>query len=174
MEEHMNRRHFMTLAGALAIAGSGSQAMCAEEHNDAELIKALPGAKISLQQGLAAAAEKGQPISAKFEVEDGKFQLSVYTAKDGKFFEVIVDHVSGDVSKSEEITSGDDLTAAKAQSAAMAKAKTDLKTAVEKAAGQAAGARAVSVTPALKAGRAVAAVGLVSGQQLKTVEQSLD
>jgi hypothetical protein len=174
MEEQMNRRHFMTLAGALAIAGSGSQAMCAEEHNDAELIKALAAAKVSLQQGLAAASAKGQPISAKFEVEDGKFQLSVYTAKDGKFFEVIVDHVSGSVTKSEEITSGDDLTAAKAQSAAMAKAKTDLKTAVETAASQAAGARAVSVTPALKAGRAVAALGLVSGQQLKTIEQSLD
>ena len=170
----MNRRHFMMLAGALAISGSGSRAMRAEERNDAELIKALADAKISLQQGLSAAAEKGQPISAKFEVDNGKFQLSVYAAKDGKFFEVIVDHVSGNVAKSEEITGGEDLAAAKAQVAAMAKAKADLRTAVDKAAGQAAGARAVSVTPALKAGRAVAAVGLVSGQQLKTVEQSLE
>lgn len=39
-----------------------------------------------------ASESEGQPISGKFEVEDGKLQLAVYTAKDGKFFEVIVDH----------------------------------------------------------------------------------
>src|ERR1700694_3185260 len=41
----------------------------------------MKGAKVQLSQGLAASASKGTPISGKFEVEDGKLQLSVYTAE---------------------------------------------------------------------------------------------
>jgi hypothetical protein len=47
----------------------------AKEH--AELAKALKDAKIPLQLGLTASAKEGKPISAKYEVEDGKLQLSV-------------------------------------------------------------------------------------------------
>jgi hypothetical protein len=50
----------------------------------AELAKALAGAKVSLGTGIAAATTVGKPISSKFEAEDGKLQLSVYTEKDGK------------------------------------------------------------------------------------------
>ena len=91
------------------------------------LIKLLDAAKVSLQQGLAASEQQGKPISAKFEVDDGKLQLSVYTTKEGKFFEVLVDHVTGKVLRAEPISEGDDLSTAKEQSAAMAKAKTALK-----------------------------------------------
>jgi hypothetical protein len=153
----------------------------AEEHNDPALIMLIGNAKVSLQDGLQAAATEGQPISAKFEVDGGKLQLSVYTVKAGKFSEVIVDYATGEVSKIEAITEGDDLTAAKAQSAAMASPKTemakpkiDLKTAVDKTAAQTAGSRAVSVTPALMGGRAIASVTLLVGSQFKTVEQPLE
>ena len=149
----MNRRTLLFTA----VAGLATSLVCnslhAQEHNDPALIKSMADAKITLQQGLAAAAQQGQPISAKFELDDGKLQLSVYTAKDGKFSEVIVDHVSGKIAKATAITEGDDLTAAKAQSSAMAKAKSDLKSAVDKSAS---GARAISVTPALKGERASA------------------
>jgi hypothetical protein len=57
----------------------------------------LDTSKINLQQGLAASEQQGQPISAKFEVDDGKLLLSVYTAKDGKFSEVLVDSTTGKV-----------------------------------------------------------------------------
>jgi hypothetical protein len=170
----MNRRQLLLASAAALAAGMAGGALLAEEHNDPALIKLMGDAKVTLQQGLTAAAQEGQPISAKFEVEDGKLQLSVYTAKDGKFSEVIVDYATGKVAKTEAITSGDDLTAAKAQSAAMAKAKTDLKTGVNKAAAQAGGSQAVSVTPALKGERAVASVTLLSGQQLNTIEWPLD
>jgi len=170
----MNRRHLLLVTIVGLIGASSGPQLYAEEHNDPALIKLMGEAKITLQQGLTAAAAQGQPISAKFEVEDGNLQLSVYTAKDGKFSEVVVDHVSGKVAKTEPITQGDDLTAAKAQSAAMAKAKTDLKAAVDKAAGQTAGSKTISVTPALKGGNAAASVTLLSGQQFKTVEASLD
>src|SRR6266576_1824225 len=89
----------------------------------AAVAKAVLGARVALERGLAASASHGQPISAKFEMEEGKLQLSVYTMKDGKFFEVIVDHNTGKVVKAEPIAAGEDYTAAQSQSAAMAKAK---------------------------------------------------
>src|SRR5262249_58099354 len=97
-----------------------------QDKEHADLAKALKDAKIPLQQGLTASAKEGKPISAKYEVEDGKLQLSVYTMKADKFSEVIVDHKTGKIAKSEPITQGDDLTHAKDQSAAMAKAKRSL------------------------------------------------
>jgi hypothetical protein len=131
-------------------------------------------AKVTLQQGLAAAEAQGQPISGKFEVEDGKLQLSVYTSKDGKFSEVVIGYATGKIAKSEPIMEGDDLAAAKAQSAAMAKAKTTLKAAVDKALGQSPGFRAISVTPSLKDSRPVASVVLLKGKEFKTVQASLE
>src|SRR5436305_3628630 len=122
MEDIMIRRAAMLVTIGLTAFSSGS-AFCADEHEQQALIKSIGDAKINLQQGLTAAEAQGQPISGKFEVEDGKLQLSVYTAKDGKFFEVVVDFVGGKITKTEPITEGDDLTAAKAQSAAMMKAK---------------------------------------------------
>jgi hypothetical protein len=174
-ESTMNRRQLM-LAGVAAFATTrwSGQSIHAEERNDRALVTVMPNAKVTLQQALTTAAQEGQPISAKFEVEDGKLQLSVYTAKDGKFAELLLDYVNGKMTKTEAIIEGEDLAAAKAQGAAMAKAKIDLKTAADKAVGQNAGFRAVSVTPALKDGHAVATVGLLRGEQLKTLEQSLE
>jgi hypothetical protein len=60
------------------------------------------------------------------------------------------------------------------QSAAMSKAKKTLKAAVDKAIGQGAGFRAISATPELKDGHAVASVELLKGQEFKTVQQSLE
>src|SRR6266581_2606602 len=104
-----------------------------EEGGHGALAKAVMGAGVSLERGLAASASHGQPISAKFEMEEGKLQLSVYTMKDVKFFEVIVDHNTGKVVKAEPIAEGEDYTAAQSQKAAMAKAKVSLRTAVEQA-----------------------------------------
>ena len=171
----MNRRVlFLLIIASLATALVG-QSIYAQDRSDHPLIKGVTDAKVTLQQGLTAAAQQGRPISAKFEVEDGKFQLSVYTAKDGKFSEVIVDHATGKVTKTESITEGQDLAEAKSQSAAMAKAKTktDLKAAVDKSAATTSGSRAISVTPALKDGHPVASVILLTGQQFQTVEQPL-
>jgi hypothetical protein len=100
------------------------------------------------------------------------FELSVYTSKDGKFFEVLVDYATGRITESEPITEGDDLADAKSQSAAMA--KTALKVAVEKVLGQSPGFRAISVTPDLKDGRPVASVVLLNGKEFKTLQASLE
>jgi hypothetical protein len=142
--------------------------------NQHTLIKSLSSVKVNLQQGLRAAQQRGQPLSGKFEVEDGKFQLSVYTANKEKFSEVLVDYNTGKIVKSEPITQNADLDAAKAQSAALTKAKITLIAVIDKTVRASPGFRAVSVTPALKDGHAIASVVLLKGEELKSIEQSLE
>src|SRR5262249_9350942 len=116
----------------------------------------------------------GKPISAKFEIEDGKLQLSVYTLKGKDFDEVVEDPKTGAVAKVEKITDADDLKEAGAQKSAMAKAKVSLLSATDKAVQANKGFRAVSVVPEMKGGHPVAEVTLLQGSTLKKVEQKLD
>lgn len=175
----MTRRKMLLMtAGVLgfaALVGLANQnaVFAADEGNEA-LLKKFGDAKVSLQQGLASSIQEGQPISAKFEVDDGKLQLSIYTAKDGKFFEVLVDCTDGKVTKVEPITEGEDLAAARSQIAAMAKTKISLKEAVVKATAQSTDARAVSVVPGLKDGHPVASIVLLGDEKFKSVQQLLD
>jgi hypothetical protein len=121
-EKHMERKRVVPLIAAtigLLLLAPGGRAE--EKEGPGVDWKALRAAKVSLEKGLAAAQEKGKPISGKFEMNEGKLQLSLYTANRGKFWEVIVAHASGKVSKTEEIKEEEDLSAAKAQSEAMTK-----------------------------------------------------
>ena len=136
--------------------------------------KMLEGVKISLEKGLAVAQQKGKPISGKFEIEDGKLQLSTYTASKGKFYEVVVDHVSGKIAKTEQIKEGDDYAHANAQIKAMAAAKKSLRAAVAKAVAANPGYRAVSAVPELEGGKPVAAVILQNASGTKNVSATLD
>jgi hypothetical protein len=159
-----------------AVIGASACLAWSEENeaSGAAIAKLLPSAKVTLQQGLTAAESQGQPISGKFEVDEGHFQLSVYTAQGGKFSEVLVDYNSGKIAKTEAITGGDDLADARKQMEACAKAKKPLKSAVDEAEKASAGYRAVSVTPALKGGHAVAVVMLLKGTQVKSISESLE
>jgi len=131
-------------------------------------------AKVSLERGLQASEKEGKPISGKFELEDGKLQLSVYTEKSGKYYEVVVDHTSGKIAKVEEITSGDDLAAAKTQAEAMAKAKRSLRDAIKAAEKAHKAFHALSVTPALKDGHPLATVVINKEHETRTVTEKLD
>lgn len=166
------------LVSALALMFLTTSATAAEEKykakEQADLAQALKGAKVPLERGLSASQREGKPISAKYEVEHDKLQLSVYTAKGGKFSEVIVDHTTGKVAKVEPITEGDDLKAAKEQNDAMAKAKRSLAAAAAAAVKANKGFRVVSVAPALKDGHPVADVTLVKGTEWKTASEKLD
>jgi len=155
-----------TLIAAFALSAS------AEEKSD--LAANMKNAKVSLERGMAASKSKGTPISAKYEIEDGKLQLSVYTAKGDTFSEVIVDHKTGKLAKSEPITGGDDLTAAKSQNETMSKAKTSLQAAVSKAVKANKGYKAVSAMPSLKDGHPTADITLMKGAESKTVSRPLD
>lgn len=126
--------------------------------NAPALAAAMKDAKVSLARGLKTSEKQGTPISGKFEVEDGKRQLSVYTMKGKQFFEVIVDHKSGKVLKTEPITGSDDLAAAKKQAEAMAKTKRSLREVVAKAEKANPGYRAISVAAELEDGAAMASM----------------
>ncbi len=66
--------------GTVLAPGAASAAESSDKEH-AELAKALAAAKVSLGSGVTAAGTAGKPISAKFEVENGKLSLSVYTEK---------------------------------------------------------------------------------------------
>jgi hypothetical protein len=165
---------FVVVALAASFAGHRLAFAIGLDEQQAELANVMSSAKVSLQQGFMASEREGLPISGKFEVEGGKLQLSVYTAKEGKFFEIIVDHMTGNVAKVEPITEGEDLTHAKAQKAAMDRAKVKLADAAEKAKGQVGEALVVSAVPELKDDRPVAAVVLLAGKRFSTVSTPLD
>jgi hypothetical protein len=158
----------LTIALATSLPAPRSALAIGPDQEQAELANALSGIKVSLQQGFATSEREGQPISGKFEMDDGKLQLSVYTAKEGKFYEVIVDHATGNISKVEPITEGEDLEHAKSQKAAMDRAKVKLADAATKAKGQAKGEAAdvivVSAIPELKGDRPDATIVLLQGK----------
>jgi hypothetical protein len=157
----------LVIAGGLW-ATSGGAAMT--DKDKAELATAVSGAKVTLEQGLDASKKDGKPVSGKFEIENGKPQLSVYTVKDGtKYFEVIVDQTSGGIAKTEPITGGDDLTAAKNQNDGLFRSTRELKEAVKEAKHNNPGYLAVSVWPEMKDGHSMANVQLVKGNDWKTV-----
>jgi len=143
------------------------------------LTRALRGAWLPLEGGLAASAGVGTPLSGKYGIDDGAFQLSVYTWKadafsGDSFTEVIVDYSTGNVSKVETITDGGDLATAQGQKAAMARAKRSLAEATAAAVKANAGYRAVSAMPGLDGGAPVAEVTLVKGDDWKVVTERLD
>ena len=138
------------------------------EGDPAALAAALKNTSATLQGGLKASEAQGTPISAKFEIEDGKLQLSVYTMKGDSFTEVVADPDTG------AIKEADDLKEATAQKAAMAKAKVPLLTAAETAVKANAGFRAVSIYPQLQNGNPMAEVTLLQGTAFKKVTEKLD
>lgn len=164
----------VAFACLLAVIGYFAWAEKEDDQEPAELAKALNAVLMSLETGLVAAEREGTPISGKFEVEDGKLQLSVYAVKGATFAEVIVDHVTGKIAKIEPITGGDDLRAAKAQREAMAKAQVSLREAIGTAVKANEAFRAVGVIPALKDGHPVAEITLLRGEEFKTVSEKLD
>src|SRR5262245_26148212 len=101
----------VVMLGATTAHAQNKEAHEKEESGEAAknapaLAAALKEAKVTLVDGLKASEAKGTPISAKFEIEDGKLQLSVYTMKGDKFSEVVVDYKTGKIAKTEAITSG--------------------------------------------------------------------
>jgi len=159
---------------ALMFAAAPAGTQPHDDKERAELAKAMKDAKISLAQGVKAGARAGTPISGKYEIEDGKLQLSVYTVRREKFSEVIVDHKTGKVAKTEPITKDDDLKDARAQRQVMAKAKRSLAAAATEAMKANAGFRAVAVVPAVKDDHPMAEVTLLKGAEWKTVTEKLD
>jgi hypothetical protein len=165
---------FTLLVATIGFLGAAIVPASAEGGDEAALAAAMKNAMATLQGGLKASEGQGSPISAKFEIEDGKLQLSIYTIKGNDFMEVVADPNTGAIAKAEKITDADDLKAAALQKVAMAKAKLPLLTAAETAVKANAGSRAVSIFPELKNGQATAEVTLLQGTAFKKVTEKLD
>jgi hypothetical protein len=162
------------LVVAIGFLGATTVPAWAEGDDPAPLAAAMKNATATLQRGLKASEPQGTPISAKFEIEDGKLQLSVYTMKGNDFMEVVADPNTGTIAKAEKITDAGDLKEAAEQKAAMAKAKVPLLSATETVVKANAGSRAVSIVPELKNGQATAEVTLLEGTAFKKVTAKLD
>jgi hypothetical protein len=79
----MKRNLMLAVAIALASLG-GSVTAWSDDADQSALIKAIGGAKVSLLQGIAQVAKGTEvPTEAKYEMEDGKLMLSVYTSAQG-------------------------------------------------------------------------------------------
>lgn len=174
----MKRRSLLTVVAAAALAFSSQFALADADADYANqmpaLIKAMPGAKVPLDQGIKAAESQGKPISAQYEFEDGHFQLSVFTSKGSDLLEIIVNHDTGAVKTVENITDPDDIKDAKRQRRVMGKANTSLADAVAAATKANAGYQAIRIVPRLEKGEAGASITLLKGSDTKTVTQKLD
>ena len=161
----------ITAAGLLLLT-SVAQAQATKAQ--ATLAAALRGGThVPLGAAITAASAAGKPISARYEVEDGKLQLSVFIEKDGAYSEIFVDHMTGKVATTDKITGGDDMKDAKAQSKAFAKAKSTLAAALDKVLAANPGYTAVEIIPVLEGGKPVAEVTLMKDGQFKAVPQPL-
>ena len=170
----MRQNLIFSIGAAAALLLAGLPSWAEEEMNPAAMAKALQQASLPLEKAARVSEREGKAISAKYEIENGTLQLSIYTMKGDRFSELIIDHTSGAVAKDQWITDADDLKAAQAQAAAMAKAKVPLGVATDNALKGNAGYRAVSVVPTLEGDRPVAIVILMKGEDVKKVNQKLD
>src|SRR5437879_2070612 len=84
MEVNMMKKNLIAvIAFGLAMAASSYTPLSAEGADQA-LLRAISGAKITLAQGIAQVAKGTEvPTEAKYEMEDGKLHLSVYTSAKG-------------------------------------------------------------------------------------------
>jgi hypothetical protein len=164
----------MLLLAAIGSWGVGTIPALAAGGNRAALAAVLNDATATLQDGLKASEFEGTAISAKFEIADGRLQISVYTLNGSDFIEVVVDPKTGAISKAEKITDAEDLKAATSQKGAMAKASMPLLMAAETAVKANACFRAVSIFPELKNGETNAEVTLSAWGLFKKITQKLD
>ena len=164
----------VVLVAAVGLSAPGALPAWGEDDDAAVLATALKDTKYTLQDGLKASEREGQPISAQFEIDDGKLQLSIYTTKGDEFTEMVADPTSGAIMKSEKITDNDDLNDAAEQKAAMAKATVSLLAAADAAVKDNAGSRVVGIFPELTDGHAVAEVTLLQGTTAKKVTEKLE
>ena len=162
----------LVVATGLASAGAGTAR--AQDDELEAMAAALKDTTYTLQEALKAGEREGQPISAQFEMDDGKLQISIYTTKGDDFSEVVADAKTGGIVKAEKITDTDELNDAADQKAAMAKAKTSLVAAADAAVKENSGFRAVSIFPDLRDGHAIAEVTLLQGTTAKKVTEKLD
>jgi hypothetical protein len=153
----------------LALAQDGD-----EQPDPVVLAIALSDAHTTLEKAIVASEPYGTPVSARFDMSSGDLQLSVYTSLKDGFAEVVANTDTGAVTSVKRISASESLSKASAQKAAMEKAKLSLLAALERAAADDAGSRAVSVVPELRNGHPVAVITLLVDTKMMIVPEWLE
>ncbi len=98
---------WVLVIAAIGIGSVDATRVRAEGDDPAALAAALNNTTATLQGGLKVSEREGTPISAKFEIGDGKLQLSVYTMNGDTYNEVVADPNTGATTEAEEIKDAD-------------------------------------------------------------------
>jgi predicted nucleic acid-binding OB-fold protein len=174
MEVNMTKRDaILAIAFAMATLASSHPPLAAEQ-GDQALVKAIGDAKLSLLQGIAQVAKGTEvPIEAKYEMEDGKLMLSVYTsakgfdtaAEDNSFNEYKGDVTTPAWAPKKEVFADLKHIARSAQyHALLSMTKTSIPTIIQKASAQ---GTVLSVKEKIRGGKPVFEVMIVQGGTIK-------
>jgi hypothetical protein len=167
------RTAMLAIAFGLAMLAS-SHAVWSAEQADQALIKAMGGAKLSLLQGIAQVAKGTEvPIEAKYEMEDGKLMMSIYTsakgfdtaAEDNSFNEYIGDVTTDAWTPKKEVFADLKHIARSAQyHALLSMTKASIPTIIQKASAQ---GTVVSVKEKIRGGKPVFEVMVLQGNTIR-------
>jgi len=177
-EVHVSRSKAATIVGAILFAAVCADGASGGEYWDnPDARDELMHTTISLEDGIEASTRHGTPISAKYEIDKGRLQLSVVTTGDDRFddrfWEVIIDQRTGTVTQVGPLSGSEDRAAAPGWRRAMMKATRSLQNAIAEAVRVHSGYRAVSAKPSLTEERPMATVILFDGSDWKTVSIDL-
>ena len=153
--------------------GIPSTVMAEDVQRDMALAAALKHVKSTLEDGLKAAERIGKPISAKFALEDGTLQLSLWVATEDGFAEFILYPVLRTVTEIYDFRDPDKLKIATEQKLAMDRATMSLLSAAQNAVKANHGLRAASAYPVLQEGDPIAVVTLLDANAVKIVTEKL-
>jgi hypothetical protein len=170
----MNYRNLIRstiLAGSLALTVIPARA---EDADEAALATALQGVTTTLESGLKASEQDGQPLSAMYEMDDERLQLSVYAAKGDDLMEVVINPVDSKIISVQGLSDPEDLEEAKQQKSALSNSAGSLAGILAKVTAQNPTARAVGIVPQLKDGRPTAEIMLLKGMTFSMVQRPIE
>jgi hypothetical protein len=153
------------------VVGFSSAAIAADIQDHTALAAALEHVEGTLENSLQAGEEIGKPISAKFALDDGSLQLSLWVAREDGFAEFILYPALRFVTEIYDFRDPDKV--ATAQKLAMDSATVSLLSATENAIKANHGFRAVSAYPVLAEGDPIAVVTLLDANAVKIVTEKL-
>ena len=139
----------------------------------AALSAALKEAKVPLHAGIRLVEKDSTPLSANYEMKEGKLLLAIYTARGDEFFETIIDPQTGKAIMAGPITIDDDLMVVREQAKVITGSSHPLWEVVFKVERANLGYRAVSVIPEQGEQGPAAIVILMKGLELMAVEVGL-
>jgi hypothetical protein len=157
----------------LLVLGFSSAAMAQEIEDYTALAVALKHVTSTLEDGLKGVERIGKPISAKFTLEHGFLQLSLWVTREDDLAEYILYPLTRTVTEIHVFRDPDELKAVTAQKLAMDKARVSLRSATANAVQANRSLRAVSAYPVIEGGDPMAVITLLNDNVFKIITEKL-